>query len=91
MVIDFDQYREEKRIEYAHQLAKIRASFSHRVARERPRDPEKYKLLLLLDQARMKKMLASGEIERLGQRVWRVNYRFCNSSAYQDTKKTEDR
>ncbi|MDI6791883.1 MAG: hypothetical protein QME81_03310 [bacterium] len=74
MAVDFDQYRKEKRIEYAQRLAKVRSTFSHRVARGRPRDPGKHRLLLRLDHARMKRKLASGEIERLGPRLWRVNY-----------------
>ncbi|MEW5767245.1 MAG: hypothetical protein AB1797_06400 [bacterium] len=74
MAIDFDLYRQKKRIDYAQKLAKIRSTFSHRAARGRPRDPEKHRLLLRLDHARMKRKLASGEIERLGPRQWRVNY-----------------
>ena len=74
MAVDFDQYRKENKTKYLQGLTRIESQFSHRVGRERPRDPEKDRLLLLLDHARMKRKLASGEIERLDTRVWRINY-----------------
>ncbi|MFH1859907.1 MAG: hypothetical protein ABH870_02670 [bacterium] len=74
LAIDFDQYKKENKMKYLQQLTQVELRFPHRVGRGRPRDAEKHKLLLLLDYARMKRRLSSGEIERISTRVWRVNY-----------------
>ncbi len=74
MAVDFDQYKKENKTKYLQRLTRVELQFSHRVGRGKPRDIEKDRLLLLLDHARMKRKLSSGEIERLDTRVWRINY-----------------
>ena len=52
-------------------LADLENSFPARLPRQRPRAPLKEELLLDLDLARRDRLLACGELIRLGPRHWR--------------------
>jgi hypothetical protein len=68
--VKFDKYYRNKRLEYVAKLCRLRNSFDKRSVRERPRDELEEKLLLTLDKKRWQKMMASGELVKLGNRHW---------------------
>lgn len=69
--VDYDTYRRERWTGYARRLVDLESSFPARLPRQRPRAPLKEKLLLELDLARRDRLLAGGELIRLGPRRWR--------------------
>ena len=68
--VKFETYYRNKRLEYVAKLCRIRNSFDTRSVRERPRDELEEKLLLSLDKKRWQKMMASGDLVKLGNRHW---------------------
>jgi len=68
--VRFDEYYRQNRIKYAARLCSLRNSFNTRSVRERPRDELEEKLLLALDKKRRQRMMASGELVRIGERHW---------------------
>ena len=68
--VKFDEYYQNKRIEYVSKLAKLRKCFNTRSVRERPRDALEEKLLLILDKKRWERIIESGELVKIGKRHW---------------------
>ena len=68
--VKFETYYRNKRLDYVAKLCRIRNSFDTRSVRERPRDDLEERLLLSLDKKRRQKMMASGELVKLGNRHW---------------------
>jgi len=67
----------QRKSEIFRQLVIMENKFQGRVPGNRPRDPEKEKVLTQLDKARMARYIESGKIEILGPRLWkwRVDYK----------------
>ena len=70
--VNYDDYLALCRKRFPSIRAKVENRFQKRVARERPYDEKKEQLLLRMDILRWEKALQSGEIERLGDRKWRL-------------------
>lgn len=68
--VKFDEYYQNKRIEYITGLCRLRNRFNTRSVRERPRDDLEEKLLLAFDKKRWQRMMESGELVKIGKRHW---------------------
>lgn len=62
--IKYEDLKREKK-ERFRELIDLENRFEGRVAGNRPRDPEKEKVLIKLDKARMKRYIESGKLEIL--------------------------
>lgn len=71
-VFDFDKYIKDNRSRFFDNMARLEIETTSRLVRERPRDPLKERLLCRLDNDRRRKMINSGELQRLGPRKWRL-------------------
>jgi len=78
--VDYDTYRQERWTRHVHRLVDLENSFPARLPRQRPRAALKEKLLLDLDLARRDRLLACGELIRLGPRHWRWRIPVLESS-----------
>ena len=68
--VDYQDWKRRRRERFA-ELAKIESRFAGRVAGNRPRDPEKEKILTRMDQDRRRRYIASGKLEIVSPRIWR--------------------
>ena len=68
--VRFDEYYRNNRIKYTAMLCSFRNAFKTRSVRERPRDELEERLILALDKKRRQRMMASGELVRIGERHW---------------------
>ncbi len=69
-MIDYDRHKRENQIKFT--LKRLQAGFRRR-PRRRPRDPEEERILLKMAQHRRRAWLASGKLEVLGPRLYRLN------------------
>lgn len=69
-MIDYDTHKKENQAKFA--LRRLRAGVRRR-ARRRPRDPEEELVLLRMARDRRQAWLASGKLEVLGPRQYRLN------------------
>ena len=74
--IDYNEWKRQ-RPRFRRILLDLENTFQGRAPGNRPRDPEKEKLLARLDRARFQRYLKSGKIEILGPRrwKWRIDFR----------------
>lgn len=82
--MDRDSYENWKRRkpEFRRVMLRLQNKFEGHAPGNRPRDPEKEKLLTRLDIARFERYLATGKIEIVGPRhwKWRVDFGKSNDS-----------
>ena len=68
--IDYRDWKRRKQEHFA-ASAKAESRFEGRVAGNRPRDPDKEKILARMDQERRRRYVESGKLEIVSPRVWR--------------------
>jgi hypothetical protein len=73
---EFMRIRREKRL----RLIALENTFIGRAPGNRPRDPEKEKLLTKMDIERRRRLIESGKLEVLGPRLWRWRVDFNNDT-----------
>lgn len=72
--IDYDIYRNTKQAEFLRRRLKLENLRSGRLPRQRPRDPVEEDVLTRLIRARFKRLIARGELKKMGPRNWRWQY-----------------
>lgn len=70
--VRYEEYLAFARKRFPAIRAKIENYFEGRVARGRPYDMDKERILLEMDRLRWKRAIQSGEIQSVGERRWRV-------------------
>ncbi len=70
--VDFDTWVRWRRAQVRRRLLEAAAASPRRTVRTRPRDPVEDDLLTHLVVLRWKRALATGEVQRLGARRWRL-------------------
>jgi hypothetical protein len=76
--IRYDDWKKQRRTKFKTAVA-VENSFNEPYVGQRPRDPEKERILIRLEKARRDRLIRSGKIEIIGPRKWRWNISFRQS------------
>ena len=69
--VDYDSYRRDRGPELFRGRIEVESRRSGRSPRPRPRDGVEERILSRLIRSRYERLLSTGELERIGPRVWR--------------------
>lgn len=80
-MIDYEEWKERRR-SLASKHYKLQEKFDGRAPGNRPRDPEKERLLIKMGKARLKRWIESGKIEIVSPRewIWRIDLPAADST-----------
>lgn len=73
--LDYEEWKRRKRERFA-AFAKVESRFEGRVPGNRPRDPDKEKILIRMDIERRRRYIESGKLEIVNPKFWKYRIDF---------------